>query len=258
VGGTLKIPKRGEKESDRKMNKKLVALLIPLLIMPLVAFAYAHWTDSVYKKYKLRFGTVEIEIYSWHVDDIIAWDADSDGRIFGDEVVVTEVKDNDGHIIGLQIWASPIGPGFHLEFKMLVHNYGRLPVRIRTPVWRIGLFKDDPYWDDLTVNQTELLNYISYTTQYFRHNSVYGDSHGCYNATHYDISVGATQWVYEPCESVLIKQTIDFKEEIQYKQSDFQCHWLRIDCMIEAENDDGSHYSSYTGTNSWIEEQPVR
>jgi len=234
------------------MNRKIAALLLPLLIMPLIGFAYAHWTDSVTKQYKLRFGTVEIEIYSWHVDDIVAWDADSDGVVWGDEVVVTEVWDGD-HIVGLQIWASPVGPGFHLEFKMLVHNYGRLPVRIRAPVWHIGLFSEDPCFDPLQENQTWLLDYISYTTQYYRHNSVYGDSHGCYNASHYDLPVGPTQWVYEPCESVLIKQTIDFKQAIQDEQDTFQCHYLRIDCTIEAENDDGSHYSSYTGTNSWIE-----
>jgi hypothetical protein len=242
------------------MNKKLVGLLIPLLLLPLVAFASAHWTDSVYKKYKLRFGTVEIEIYSWHVDDITAWDANSNGVVFGDEVVVTEVMEG-GHIVGLQFWASPIGPGFSLEFKMLVHNYGRLPVRIRAPVWRIGLFADDPCYGDLTVNETNLLQYLTYTTTYYRHNPLYNvgghDSHGCYDPTHYDISVGPTMHVYEPCESVLVRQNIDFLAGMQDAQSTFQCHYLRIDCVIEAENDDGASYNSYTGTNPWIPPPPT-
>ncbi len=50
------------------MNKKFVALLVPLLMLPMISFAAAHWYDNITKQYKLHAGTLCVEISKWHVD----------------------------------------------------------------------------------------------------------------------------------------------------------------------------------------------
>ena len=235
------------------MNKKLALLLIPLLMLPLVAFAYAHWSDTVYKKYKFRFGTVDIEILKWHVDKLVGWDTDCSGTPFDTEFVVTEIKDVTGvYTIGLEILADPIGPGYHLEFKMLVHNYGRLPVVIEAPILKISnLTTADPCFTDFDENMTDdyLGKYFDYTCQYYRLDDAYEPPDE--DPNHYTTTVPATGKVYKPCESILIEQIIDFSKAQDYRE-DLQCHWFRLFVWITAENQDANDYGgSHTGPDGW-------
>ncbi|MCW4020935.1 MAG: hypothetical protein NWF14_06885 [Candidatus Bathyarchaeota archaeon] len=234
------------------MNKKLSALLIPLLLLSVVSLASAHWTDTVYKQYKFRFGTVEVEIKKWHVDLVKIWDANSDGVIFGQELNVTEAMDDHTppEVIGLQISASPVGPGFTLELKMIVHNKGRLPIEVEAPLINYSvLYDEDPCFTWIPVdNQTSKPAWLMYTTEYFAHNDSLHDGHDCYDPTHFTILVAATARVYEPCESVLVKQYILMNVQ---EYPDLQCHWFRIDVIIPVRNSAPSTDSSLSGTEGW-------
>jgi len=239
------------------MNKKLVALLIPLLLLPLVAFAYAHWTDSVFKQYKFRFGTVEAEVIKWHVDKVNIWDADSDGVIWGEEFNVTEILDKTDktEVIGLQISAAPVGPGFLLEFKMIIHNYGRLPIEVEAPLVNYSkLYTDDPCfgWIPLA-DQVAKPDWLIYTTTYYAHNDSLHDGHGCYDPTHFTIVKEPTEKVYEPCESVMVKQYIEFNVQ---GHPELQCHYFRIDVIIPLRNSSPGTYSSHSGANGWYVTTP--
>jgi len=245
---------RKKREEDDRMNKKLLAaVIIPMLLVPLASFAYAHWTDSVFKKYKFRFGTVEVEVVKWHVDLVKIWDANSNGVIFGEELNVTEVTDLDQEVIGFEISASPVGPGFTLEFKMIIHNTGRLPIEVEAPMINYSvLFPEDPCFDWIPpANQTTKPEWLTYTTQYYAHNDSLHDGHGCYDPTHFTLAVAPTAKVYEPCESVMVKQYI-FMNVQEYPE--LQCHYFRIDVIIPVRNSAPGTDSSLSGSEGWYED----
>ncbi|NIM45384.1 MAG: hypothetical protein GTO54_07115 [Nitrososphaeria archaeon] len=147
------------------MNKKLLSLLlVPLMLMPLMGFAYAHWSDRVTKQIKLHAGTVEVDIVRWHIDEINSYDVSCDGivGIWGDypieqqphydpnvkyEVIIEMVRDADNQVVEIYITADPVFPGWTLWFKMLIHNKGRLSVQSDIHHWNwIGPEDTDPCW----------------------------------------------------------------------------------------------------------------
>ena len=221
------------------MNKKLVALLIPLLLLPLVAFAYAHWTDSVFKQYKFRFGTVEAEVVKWHVDECNTWDADSDTVIWGDEVNVTEVYDPQGGLIGFLIVADPVGPNFWINFTMLIHNGGRLPFEVYAPVVNVsGLYTDDPCWGVFAPITPPA--WFVYTYQYYAHTTP--GTKDDFDANHYTTKIEPTGRVYEPSECIKITQKIWLNVQ---GYPELQCHWFKVFVEIPIRNSPGAIYSSY-------------
>lgn len=246
--GHYKDTQNGEKESDKTMNKKLVALLIPLLLLPLVAFGYAHWTDSITKKYKFHFGTVEVEVVKWHVDECNTWDANSNSEVFGDEVNVTEVCDSEGELIGFLIVAAPVGPNFWINFTMLLHNKGRLPFEVYAPVVNVsGLYDRDPCWDTFTPLATPPAWFV-YTYQYYCHSSP--GTKNDFNATHYTTKIDPTGRLYEPSECIKVTQKIWLN--VQPNQTALQCHWFKVFVEIPVRNSPGALYSSYhNATRGW-------
>jgi hypothetical protein len=248
VWGTLNDTQNEERRVKIKMNKKLVALLIPLLLLPLVAFGYAHWTDSVIKKYKFHFGTVEVEVVKWHVDECNAYDANSNAIVFGDEVNVTEVLDAEGELIGFQIAAAPVGPNFWINFTMLLHNKGRLPFEVYAPVVNVSdLYASDPCWGTFTPLATPP-SWFVYTYQYYCHTPP--GVKNCFNASHYTTPIAATGRVYEPSECIKITQKIWLN--VQPDQAALQCHWFKVFVEIPVRNSPGATYSSYHNvTRGW-------
>jgi hypothetical protein len=229
------------------MNKKLIALLIPLLLLPLFAYGYAHWTDSIVKKYKFRFGTVQVEVVKWHIDDVKAWDANSNGIIFGEEVNVTEVLDNDGELIGFEISADPVGPGFSINFTMLIHNKGRLPYEVYAPEINVSdLTSDDPDFTDFTPLPA-LPPWMTYTFDYLANQDL--TAHNDFNASHYTQHVEPTELVYEPSQCLKITQKIDFFIQAY---PELQCHYFRIFVQIPVRNSNPADYQSYHNvTRGW-------
>ena len=234
------------------MNKKLVLLLIPLMLMPLAGFGYAHWTDKVTKQIKLHAGTVEVEIIQFHVDSCNSYDVSCDDVIWivGEypindttlnphydptvtyELIIEKVKDAEGEIIEIYITADPVYPDWRLEFKMLIHNKGRLAVRSFFVHWNwTGPLVDDPCWlveqpypDDRLVPEC-----ITYDETQFTHDyATYPDCEGvlCTDKTHYTIASPETTAVLKPSQCLLVKEVIEFNS--QEHQEEIQCHWFRL------------------------------
>lgn len=252
------------------MNKKLLtALLIPIMLMPLVSFAYAHWTDTVTKKYKLRPGTVEIHIIQWHIDRTTAFDCNCNGDIIGDELQIIPIYDDHDppEVIDLHIKADPIYPSWMLELKMLVHVKGRLPVKFEEPtIVLAGPFPTDPCFDPILDTDPGYVEYdwdaqefpgipwLEYKCSYWKHDDTTyphtPDEKPCYIKDHYTIPAQPTEFVYKPCDSIMVKQYIHLKQAAppEWPQEKLQeylsCHWLRIDFEMEARNHAGDEWGS--------------
>ncbi|TET18943.1 hypothetical protein E3J74_08555 [Candidatus Bathyarchaeota archaeon] len=128
------------------MNKKfLVALILPLLLIPLASFAYAHNYDYVEKKYKLHVGTMWANITYFHVDYAKVMDQDNDGEIFDDELNITVFEDNC--IWKVHIEVDPVSGGFVLNTTMEITNLGDLPW---TVTWARGAGGFWPRWGNST------------------------------------------------------------------------------------------------------------
>ena len=258
------------------MNKKLLtALILPLFLLPLVSFGYAHWTDSVTKQYKLRPGTVEIHVIQWHVDSTTAYDMNCNGVVIGDELQIIPVYDDHDppEVIGVQIKADPIFPSWHLEFKMLIHVKGRLAVRFEeAQIALAGPFPEDPCFEPIMETDPGYVEYdyaaqefpdvpwLEYKTKMFKHDDFTyphtADEKPCYDKSHYTIPAAPTEFRYKPCDSILIVQYLHLKQEAEgWPQERLQkylsCHWLRIDWEIEAVNEVGPEWGS------WGDEYPT-
>jgi hypothetical protein len=253
----------------RKMNKKLLtALILPLMLLPLVSFGYAHWTDTVTKKYKLRPGTVEIHIIQWHVDKCTSYDINCNGEIIGDEIQIIPIYDENNQTIDLWIMADPIFPCWELELKILIHVKGRLAVRFTQPEIVIAgpydedpcfapILRTDPGYEEYNWTAQEFPNkpWFEYKCLMFAHDDTTfphtADEKPCYNKTHYTIRTAPTERRYKPCDSLMIKQYLHLKQEYlpDWTQEELQkllsCHWLRIDFEIAAENEVGPAWGSW-------------
>jgi hypothetical protein len=262
------IARKRERRMNDEMNKKLLtALILPLMLLPMVSFGYAHWTDTVTKKYKLRPGTVEIHIIQWHIDSTTAYDANCNGVLLGDEIQVIPVFDQDDQVIDLWVKADPIFPSWHLEFKMLVHVKGRLAVRFEQPeIVFAGPFPEDPCFKPIEPTDPGYAEYdyqdqgfpgmpwFEYKTQMYAHDDFTfphtADEKPCYDKSHYTILAAPTEFRYKPCDSILIVQYLHLKQEVlpdwpqERLQEYLSCHWLRLDWEIEAVNEVGLPWGS--------------
>ena len=209
------------------MNKKLVALLIPLLIMPLFAFGYAHFTDDVVKKYKIHVGSVYLNVTGFHVDYVKMPDVDNDGVIMGDELNVTIVE-IDG-IYYVLITADPISGGFVLNTTMWMHNAGKLPFELDwLNVRWDGKYDSDPGFD---IAPTKLLSTLpmppwSFSITVYKWHP--NETTQVYERTG---PWDPTETHYKPCDYIEVIQHVDFKQpgpgEEAY-QKDWQCKWIKI------------------------------
>lgn len=228
------IPKM-EKESDKTMNKKYVAFLLPLLVMPMLAFGYAHFTDSVVKRYKIHVGSVLLNVTGFHVDYAKMPDPDSDGIIWGDELKV-EIGENGYGVWSVNITANPITGGFVLNTTMWMHNAGKLPFKLRfTNIKWDGPYDSDPCF--LIPPTRELVELPQppwswkMTIYKWRYDSVAGEY----------VRTGpwsSTETTYEPCDYIEVKQHIDFKQPDagETYQKDWQCKWIKLWVEFAAED----------------------
>jgi len=259
---------RKRKEVEKGMNKKLlVALILPLMLIPLTSFAYAHWTDKVTKQIKLHAGTVEVEIVQFHVDACNSYDVSCDNVIYfiGDypketdpdydpakkyELIIEMVKDAEGEVIEVYITADPVYPSWRLVFKMLIHNKGRLTVRSYEHHWGwIGPVDTDPCWletqpypDGRTVPP-----HLTYTETLKLHDyAAYPGCAGvlCTNKDHYTVVVAPTTYILKPSQCVLVYEEIVFDAQDEPLASEAQCHWFRLAKEMVFVQEVGDEWSS--------------
>jgi len=203
----------------------MIALLLPLMMLPMVSFAYAHWYASLTKTVKMHVGTVEMDIKEWHVDATNTYDADCDGIIVGDEITVENVI-VDGQVVGIRIKVDPIFPCWFLEFKFLIHNKGRLVVGMdsETIVWE-GPVDEDPTWEPLTPPGPVPPGFQYINKLYLHDPGITGCPKPCLDKDHYTIQVEPTTFNLKPCECVMVKEYIHFLGE---EYPEYQCHWFKL------------------------------
>ena len=211
------------------MNKKFAALLIPLMLLPIVAFGYAHWTDSAKKNYYMRAGTVKTEIIAWHIEGTNTYDADCDGVIYGDELQIIPIDEYDEdldefEVVKLDIIVDPIYPSWFLDLEMIIHNKGRLSIKADEPIIR-WTGPQDNRLDDIDTPDV----YIDPATgipYFFQYEWAYyiwgGDLAGW-------VEVEPTTMVVKPSEVLRVKQYIHF---IGQEYPELQCHWLDLHVEI--------------------------
>lgn len=231
------------------MNKKLALLLIPLLIMPLASFGYAHFRDEVVKKYKIHVGSVYLNVTGFHVDYAKFPDVDNDDVIFGDELNVTiyEAADCRWYVL---IEADPITGGFILNTTMWMHNGGKLPFELDWNVYWDGPWDDDPCYDlpapykllrgnrfpnnDTWPDGWDLpMPPWSFEIEIYRWH--YNETSGEYERTG---PFAPTQVHYKPCDYIEVKQHVNFEQPAPGDPDDWQktwqCRWIRIWVTFEA------------------------
>jgi len=118
-----------------RVNKKLVALLIPLMLVPLAGFAYATWSDEITKTWRITAGTLDVGVVDVYVKGVVydgtqyedSWDVNCDGepdlRIYW-EYCTDEIR----------IECDKVFPCWWVEIEITVENKGNLPVHWRKEV----------------------------------------------------------------------------------------------------------------------------
>ncbi|MDH5780170.1 MAG: hypothetical protein OEZ29_06205 [Candidatus Bathyarchaeota archaeon] len=249
------------------MNKKLAMLLIPLLLVPMASFAYAHYTDKVEKKYKIHVGSIVANMTYFHVDKLKTLDTNCNGYIWDDEFNITIYEDPATCTWYVLIACNPIPPSFELDTTMKVHNVGKLPWVAYWEVMYAGPYDYDYYgcfegWDE---NDFELL--ADYPTGGRAKDNFMIPGWYLENGLIYDITfwkdgvigeVGPTSQIYHPCTNLTIKQNVtllqppaspmldpndDWSDDWQ---KNIQCHWFLIWVKIVVQNPTPSEYSSAT------------
>ena len=114
-----------------KNAKILTALLIPLVLISLGAYSYAHFTDTVVKKYKLHVKCFMFEITSYKA--VSRWDDDlieknpSDDELEAMGGTTTISLSTDKAFIGWYVWVG-----------LLIQNQGGFPGNVTTPIYDIS------------------------------------------------------------------------------------------------------------------------
>ena len=219
----------------KKMNKKLVALLIPLMLLPMIAIGYAHWTDSAKKNYYMRAGTVKTEIVWWHIEGTNTYDADCDGVIYGDELQIIEIEEYDPDLDEwetkkLDIIVDPIYPSWFLDLEIIIHNKGRLSIKADEPIieWTLDDLPLDPMYIDPA---TGIPFFFQYIWKYY----IWDADLGVW------IEVQPTTMVIKPSQVLRVKEYIHF---IGQDYPELQCHWLDLHVEIPFFQYIGEEWSS--------------
>lgn len=250
------------------MNKKSAALLISMLVIPLFAFGYAHYTDTVEKKYKIHVGSIIANVTYFHVDKLKTIDVDGDGVIWGDEVVITIYSDPATCKQYVLIALNPIPPSFELDTTLQIHNDGKLPWEAYWLVRYAGPFDYDYYgcfegWD--TGDFTDLAVYPPDGVS--KEDPPFQGVPGWYieNGLIYDINfwksgnlVNPTEELYYPCQNLTVTQNITLLQTPSPPvtdpngvlssnwQKNIQCHWFLIWVEIVVQNPTPQTFTSAT------------
>jgi len=107
--------------------KLLTAILIPMMLIPMASFAYAHWTASIYKIVKMHVRCVNVGIITykclspWDDKLIKRWPSDDELNAMG---ATTSIRIN-----------TSIFPGWYVWFGFIIQNQGIYPTYIEAPTY---------------------------------------------------------------------------------------------------------------------------
>jgi len=128
------------------------------------------------------------------------------------------------------ICASPITGGFQLNTTMMMHNGGKLPFTLTWEVKWDGPYDTDPCYDVAPTKDLSTLQRPPWSWDM----EVYKR-----NATGIFGPYGTTQTEYKPCNDIIVKQHVDFKQPtpgVDTWQKDWQCKWIKIWVTFKAED----------------------
>ena len=237
------------------MNKKFAALLIPLLLMPLASYGYAHMKDTVEKRYKIHVGSVVADVLWFHVDNFTACDVNNNGKIMGDEINITIYEDVETCKFIVEITADPVPGGFVLNTTMKIHNSGKLPWDLYWAIYWDGPHDADPCF--LPMNQhpanddiTELPGVLDPKKGPWSWDmTIYHDWVDAAGAWHRKEQIGTTTEEYKPCHNATIVQHVNFRQwqpGDEWTQKDWECKWIRIYVVFDMR--DTSVYKGWSWT----------
>ena len=152
------------------MNVNLVAaMLVPMLLTTISAFAYAQWSTQLTCFTTLTGAGEDIEITNWIINYTNTLDVNCNDRIRDDELTITEITDqSNGQIIGLEITANPIFPGWILHLILEIHN---LPSSDSVPVnvsYAIGYWNETTEkWEEIPKEDLQTLFSITYRDGFY-------------------------------------------------------------------------------------------
>lgn len=114
------------------MNKAklLTALIIPLLLISLSAYSYAHFTDTVMKRYKLHVQCAVIEIKSYKA--VSRYDDDLIQKYPPDDLLEAM-----GGTSTISLSTDQAFPGWYVWVGLLIHNQGSFPGNVHAPIYSI-------------------------------------------------------------------------------------------------------------------------
>lgn len=117
-------------------TKLLAAILIPMLLIPLASFGYAHWTDSVTKQIKMHVGYVDASVKSYKCvsefdDDWIMKDPPEPGSEYPEGIKT------------LRIWTDRAFPGWWVWIGLIIQNQGPFPVEVDVPHYKVTMTPSD-------------------------------------------------------------------------------------------------------------------
>ena len=110
-------------------SKIMTAILIPLLLIPMAGFSYAHWTDSIFKQYRMHVRCAETGITTykllspWDDELIEKWPSDDELNAMGSTTRIT--------------FSTYIGPGWFVWIGFIIQNLGMSPVWIDEPTYDV-------------------------------------------------------------------------------------------------------------------------
>lgn len=110
-------------------HKLITAILIPLLLIPMAGFAYAHWTDSVTKQIKMHYRCFEVEIKTYKI--LSPWDDELIDRWPPDDEL--EAMDGTSTIE----FSTHIFPGWYAWVGFIIQNQGAFPAWIDAPTYEV-------------------------------------------------------------------------------------------------------------------------
>jgi len=144
-------------------------MLVPMLLITISAFAYAQWSTQLTCFTTLTTAQEDIEITNWIINYTNTQDANSNGITIGDELIVTGILDpSSGQIIGLDITADPIHPGWILHLILEIYNRPS-PYSVKVNVsyaiyyWNVTTGQ----WEEVTKEDLQNLFSITYIDGFY-------------------------------------------------------------------------------------------
>jgi len=136
-----------------------------MILITMSGLGYAAWNDNITTVVNLSSVTYDIEITEWHVEKTNSYDANGNDIILGDELKIENVL-GDGQVVGLQIEANPIYPGWELLMVIKIHNTAESWVT--NLEYKIYYSLDGGMtWAETTVGELQTLFGVIYTDGFY-------------------------------------------------------------------------------------------